>query len=71
MVRPRDLNNDSMWSSDGPCSCVPTPIAVAIASRVRSSAVGPKPPVATTTSARVAASRNDAASSSIRSPTVV
>ena len=46
------------------------PVARARHSRVKSSAVGPSPPVATTTSARAMAWRNASAPGSNSSPTV-
>ena len=59
IARPRRANRLRMWASAASSCTSSTPAAAAMASRVRSSAVGPSPPVATTTSARSIAVRND------------
>ena len=69
--RPRRANIARMCSKRRRSSCSGRPVAWASASRVRSSAVGPSPPVASTTSARPIAWRKTSALGSNSSPTVV
>ena len=71
IARPRCWKNRSMNSSDGSWSTSSTPASCARASRVRSSSVGPSPPVISTMSARSAAMRNAWTFSSRSSATVV
>ena len=69
-ISPRYLANRSrsIVSSSG-CRTIPTPITRAIASRVMSSPVGPRPPVTRTTSTRSAAAPSVATIRSMLSPT--
>ena len=63
--------NSHEWNSAASSRYNSRPVAWAIASRVRSSAVGPSPPVATIRSARSTAWRNSFTLASSSSPTVV
>ncbi len=71
MGRLRRANNSRMCASDPSSSTRSVPANRAKASRVRSSAVGPRPPLAITTSARSTACRNTTTFSSRSSATVV
>ena len=58
--RVRRAKSWRMWARAASSWTRSTPVAAAMASRVRSSAVGPRPPVATTKSARSIAARKTA-----------
>ena len=68
-LRPNDAKRSSIARSDGACISSVVPTAEATASLVRSSTVGPKPPVAITPSLRCNASRKSASRRRALSPT--
>ena len=69
--RLRRVNMLRTWARASSFMNSRVPVASAMACRVRSSAVGPSPPVAMMTSARPIAWRKTSAMASSRSPTVV
>ena len=70
MVRPRPANHARRSASSTASTAGVSPSAAAIASRVRSSSVGPRPPVATTSSLRASARSNASLQRPRLSPTV-
>ena len=68
-LRPKATKRASIARRDGSCNSSVVPTAEATASLVRSSTVGPRPPVAMTPSLRSKASRNNASRRRALSPT--
>ncbi|SSN09463.1 Uncharacterised protein [Klebsiella pneumoniae] len=68
---PRSAKKRVMVSSHSGCKISPSPFAVAAASALRSSLVGPRPPLTISTSACSLRSRRIATSASRSSPTVL